>query len=237
MANPVNTCSSSIINFNQSEKPELAFFSRYSGNLSDLLPSKKEGPGKKKEEPRKALGQYYLLVKALQHTIEGIEQREYSKFDGLVRENLCQVRAVMVHLICRNCSENFLKIKERVEYIVKHILTELGTRFQNNQLGYKDLEISLSGSLLLLVKLYLLTVGKGQRGGNYLNLTEKIERAKLKALMPDFSGLISNTFIDSLTDDICKQVSEISAPFLRDLAFKSGDTAFVKCFRKQTLLL
>lgn len=167
------------------------------------------------------------MLTALQKTIEAVENSDYDKFDALVCENLCQIRAPMVHLICRECLESLIKIKDDILYI----LDKVKNLNSKNQINFHELEIHLSGNQLFLVKLYLLTVVKKQ------NCEFPVDEETDLNLINLMTGKnFTNSFLNKLINKIRIQISAISAPFLRRIAELSGDTFSLKMFEKHYVI-
>ncbi len=214
----------------QPKSQPMYFFSELPAkNLSELLPCYgRDFP--------KALLEYYLLLIALKKTIEALENRELERFDALVGENLCQIRATIIPLIFHGCLDSLVKIKASVQSIVEKVKKLLDSPSKNfpdfkTFLKSEGLEIHLSGSELLFVKFYILTVVKKQEGKFDL-AKETTDKKKLRVLAP-----VSDKFMDNLINKLREEVSKISAPFLLEVAKEYKDNRSIEMLAKQYIVL
>lgn len=188
--------------------------------LSELLPENENGV-------HKSLGEYALLLIALVCVIEALEKGELNKFDALVCENQCQVRAIMILLNHRECLFGLSKIKASVEASLEKIMMLMemplnGFSDIENLLKTEALEIPLYGREFVFVELYLLTIVK-QETGNFHH-PDKTYLPYLKKLAPKkWAHFIGNKFTDKLTKFCRKQVSRLSKPFFQQRALICGD--------------
>src|SRR5437868_15184140 len=83
-------------------------------NLSELLPSAHK-------DPHSTLAEYALLLVALLNAMEHLELGELNKFDALVKENLCQVRAIINLLLRDDCLASLPSKRERVKAILSMV--------------------------------------------------------------------------------------------------------------------
>lgn len=224
---------SSSVNTHQLEKKQNDFFSNLpSRNLSELTPRKIEDM----KDTRKALIEYSLLLQGLIKTIEALEAGKLDKFDALVGENQCQIRALIVYFSYKPCLESIIHSKEGVRNALDNVEMLLTLPIKNSCvfksfLESKNLEIHLTGTEALFVELYLLTVIKDQTG----NVSQPL---RLQELAPDACKKLEITkkFTEILVKKFCKDVSAISSPLLRSLAFEFGDTASLEMLAEEYTL-
>ncbi|MBA3238681.1 MAG: hypothetical protein H0T62_10100 [Parachlamydiaceae bacterium] len=202
--------------------------------LSELLP-----PGK--TEFPKSLVEYSVLLGALIQTIEALERGDIDKFDALVCENLCQIRAVINYLNTKGCQESLLKIKTHVEFIFENVKKLLNSPPSKHFvlktfLENENLNIHLSSSEILFVECFLLTIVKKQTGN--VDHPEITDLKLLKNLAPEekWVGFIRESFRKNLVDKIRGEVSRISAPFLRYLAHEHDDQISLEMLAQRNII-
>jgi hypothetical protein len=219
---------------NQAQNARDFFTKRPSMNLSGLLP-----PGK--TEFPKSLVEYSVLLVALIQTIEALERGDIDKFDALVCENLCQIRAVINCINTKDCLESLLKIKTNVEGILEKVKKSLNVSPSKNFdlktfLENEGLNIHLSANEILFVECFLLTIVKKQTGN--LDQPEITDIKLLKNLAPEekWADSISDGFRKKLIDKIRGEVSRISAPFLRYLACEHDDLTSLEMLVQKNII-
>src|SRR5690242_20096645 len=89
-------------------------------HLSDLLPY--EPSDRKQKEITVCLKEYKLLTEALLETVQAFENTQLEKFDALVCENACEIRAIKVACIALKAlkhlninSDRILEVRNKIQ--------------------------------------------------------------------------------------------------------------------------
>src|SRR5260221_3645269 len=95
--------------------------------LTDLFhydPAEKKG-----SDLQKGLKEYQFLLKASSHAIQYLLDGHLEKFDALVGENACHIRAIKIAMIATKDKANFVGLKQKIEKVSAAIeaLLELET--------------------------------------------------------------------------------------------------------------
>lgn len=187
--------------------------------LSHLLPydpSVKVGPRLKD-----GLKEYLLLLASTELAIQSLQQGELAKFDPLVGENACQIRAVKLALIIKKFSfdtgrllEKIAELKIKVEELLNH------GRFEE-QISLRDvlegegLNFEIDYSILFLIKSYSLSVVKVPRPFKSelpLVKNESTDSKKLKEI-----SSVGSMFADNLVTNLREKLSASSVVFIQGL--------------------
>jgi hypothetical protein len=197
--------------------------------LSSLLPYDKSK--KNKNYLQKSLNEYKMLLNVLQNAIKDFENCNYEKFDALVGENACQIRAIKIALIIKNNTIDEINLKLKIKHIkykinellnpenINHLINS-DLSFQNLIDDYK-IQLFLTHDEMFLVKSYLLTETK------FTNVKDK-EFSSLFVLsgtnhkqLQKYEN-ITNTFLERLVKKTRGMMSLKSVDFIRN-AIKKYD--------------
>lgn len=177
---------------------------------------------------RKTLKQYRFLVIAFLESLHFLEKGELERFDALVGENACQIRAVRMALIYSDLTIDILHYRDQGLRIL-HNLDELLesrtiSRMMTDQVALRDLfaqhelELTLSSDMMFSLAAYFLCEMKESAVvGNFLpTLSCKDRCSPLK--IKDMDSEISVTFARNLAQYLRRYLSCASADFIRILA-------------------
>jgi hypothetical protein len=174
----------------------------------------------------KAFKEYRLLLNALIEAIDAFEEGDLEKFDSLVGENACQIRAIRVALIHTNnsLSKNLKNRAIQVQEEISEILNNKVKLLEHRKLSLKEIfedlscEIFLNEDDIFLLASYLLTEMKETFSSEFiissLEMNEKGSPAKIKR----FDSDISYSFGSKLTSHLRKNLSKSSVKFVQEIA-------------------
>jgi len=203
--------------------------------LSDLMPY--DLNKKVKSELRISLKEYKMLLDLSIEAINALDRLEIDKFDALVGENACQIRAVWIAIIAK---KNLVFAKD-VKNKIKSIKTKATFLLKENIIGrlmkkeisleellvVEELFVPLNLQELFTIQCFLLReVRLNSFNSKWLVslfIKEKGDPKKLKKF-----GDISSSFADKLVSKVRKNIAKISVQFVRESANKSGNTNLIK---------
>lgn len=193
--------------------------------LSQLLPY--DTGSKKNASLQSGLKEYQTLLKALFESTTYMEERNLEKFDSLVGENACQIRAIwMAQLASQNpfdlvSLQNLItSASDKVEALLDHKTISALMRCDKTLkavLETEHLDIPLNPQELFMIESYLLAEMK-----TVLSCDEKItsicrvESADPKKLQR--LGNVSTSFARHLLSKVRRMLATASVHFVRDCA-------------------
>lgn len=203
--------------------------------LTDLFPY--DFNEKTKAKLKGALQEYQMLLIASLEAINALDICDLHKFDPLVGENACQVRAVWIAIIAskkliniRDLTHQIIHIKDKIcalleeKTIAKLMLKQisLGELFISEKLF-----IPLSTEEIFLIRCFLLAETKitplGEKSIDCIYSKEKCDPKKLKRF-----GDISFSFADNLVSKLRRAIAIHSVQFVRERASASQDPHLMK---------
>jgi len=203
--------------------------------LSDLMPY--DPSQKNKASLKISLIEYRMLLRTLLESIRFFETRDLHKFDALVGENACQIRALWIALIASKNLINTSRLIEEVTRIKNEIDSLLNdkiiSKLMNSKISLLDLlcsknlliAINLEESIIL--KCFLLTETKiliSEINLSYPYSTkEKYDPKKLKKF-----GDISSSFAGKLVSRMRKLLAIASVQFVRENISKIQNEHLIK---------
>ncbi len=192
--------------------------------VSNLLPYQPASKGK--GTLKTALTEYKVLLIAVKQAIEALKEGDFEKFDALVGENMCQIRAIKIALSAKGVSSSIKGLEPKVDAALKSI-ESLSTPKELHAMGAtkitlkdllvdKKLEVALTPDEMFFVQAYLLTL-------------VKVTRPKKKdcRLLEDVTDLnqfkkldesASNGFAGRVVKLVRKQLSTASVQFVQEQA-------------------
>lgn len=197
--------------------------------LSQLLPY--DTTSKKNGDLRTGLIEYRMLLEALKSTIGAFKNNNLEKFDALVGENACQIRAVWVAKMAQNqsidmdaLSQQVVKAQQNLDNVLDHSISKLmlnGTTL-DKVLVDENLEVSLEKEEMFLLEAHLLTIARGT-GAGALCIRRVADPKNLKQF-----GDVSSTFTRNLLHILRKNISQQSVEFIRDNAVVLQNESCIK---------
>ncbi len=188
--------------------------------LSELLPY---DPSKKMNGNLKtSLTEYRLLIKAAKLALNAFQCGDLEKFDALLRENACQIRAVKVAMLYPKCLESIQPKLEKAEQKIEALFESMDSLMKKgislkSLLEEEDFDVSLTSSELFLIESYLLCVAKDvlpAKPSAPLQRNEETNEKKLNEIEKTVSG----GFVKNLVEKARLLSSAASVDFVREQA-------------------
>jgi len=187
-------------------------------------------------ELNKSFKEYQLLVCALDESLTALNEGNLEKFDSLVGENACQIRAVRIAQIYARSSIEFEKLHKQIEYAQEKIRELSSPRkiavLMRSNLSFEailkehNLNIELTDDELFAFHSYMLTEMKELQCPDKFSLFEQIKctPTKIKRFNPD----ISYSFTDRLASHLRQNLALTSVEFVRQAATELKDPHLIK---------
>lgn len=198
-------------------------------SLSQLLPY--DTASKKNRDLRTGLQEYGMLLEALKYALIDFQNNDLEKFDALVGENACQIRAIWIAQMAENQTINSDKLNQQIQKAqdgLSALLSReisklmLGGTTLENVLSRDGLEICLTKDEMFLLQIYLLTVAREEQT-NLLRMRRVADPKKLKRF-----GDVSTNFTQNLLHILRKNVSMQSVEFIREKAVELQSKSCVR---------
>ncbi len=223
--------------------------------LTDLLPY--DLSIKKAKDLRKGLKEYQMLLCSLFETMKEYKNGNLEKFDGIVGENACQIRAVKVALIhLKNQIDHDKRVQQiaEIKNSIENLLDEKKIAFlMQSGISLKDLlkretlHILLTLDEMFLLQSYLLTEAKIAQPSEELfflqyNLFSKASSDSCERIITTPSikkdivypknlkrfGDVTTTFADHLARRTRKLLSKASVNYVNEITSSSKDESLKK---------
>ncbi len=193
--------------------------------LSQLLPY--ETDSRKNGSLQTGLKEYQTLLRALHEATLYMQASDLERFDSLVGENACQIRAVWLAILASKGPFNLVRLQNQITNVLSKVAALLapktiaslmrGNESLKTVLEKENLDISLIPEELFMIKSYLLTEMK-----TVVSAHEKIaslcriesgDPKKLQRL-----GDISTSFARNLLSKVRRMLATSSVQFVRNYA-------------------
>lgn len=194
---------------------------------------------KKHGELRKGVIEYKFLFKTSLQAFYHLEMGNYEKFDSLVGENACQIRAVKVAKFAKTKDREELKklqntLRQGIEILndilepsTINALMQKGLTLQD-VIDQNDLHLPLSTQEMALIQSYFLSEMKEcWSDGQILPSILRKERCSPSALQKKYPE-VSYSFVEKLAKKLRIELSKTSVAFVRDVAKQERDEALLK---------
>ncbi len=189
--------------------------------LTSLFPYQIEK--KRHQKLEDGLKEYRLLLVSLSKAMQEYLLGNYFRFDSLVGENSCQIRASLLWSIISTNNLDAEKILDKVEILLSKINFYLMSPEHRNLsvtlcdfLNQNELHHNLSHLEKFLVCSYILTTVRVLLPSNPEKKVVRNEKTDTK-LVKNLS-MVGSTFARDLTKELRKIISEISVRFIQDLS-------------------
>jgi hypothetical protein len=205
-------------------------------HFSDLLhydPAQKKGAAL-----RKGLQEYQFLYSVTASAIQNLEEGNFEKFDALVGENACQIRAIKIALIASK-NKDWKHLKEKIEKniaIIHELLTSSSlVNLMQEWRSLKDvidqfgLDLQLTKDELFITLSYFLYEMKTSQLSEFwtsIMLEEKCAPNNLQKKFPQ----ITNAFVEKLAKKLRKRLAADSVAFVREVAEHLQDPSSLRMF-------
>lgn len=209
--------------------------------LSGLLhydPSNK----KKHADLQKGLEAYKFLLSVSSTAISLLQNRDLEKFDSLVGENACQIRAIKIALIASKKLDSFNDLSQRVSKTLEKVHEVLST-FQSNahvqqRLSLVDLIDQYKLDVLLvpeesfLIQSYILTEMKEIKYATECMASVLINEKCCPEMLQKKYPQISCAFLEKTAKKMRRLLSISSVQFVRQVASELQDPSLIKMVAK-----
>lgn len=203
--------------------------------LHSLLPY---DPEKKfKSYLRTGLNEYLLLLAGSLKAIDALELNDLEKFDALVGENACQIRAVLISIIAskRECcfvtlKNKINKAKDRICQLLKieTIAKLMGSEISLNEIILSEnLCILLNFQEMFAIQCFFLREVKSSNYGDTLLDGLLVKEKCIPKRLKEF-GDVSSSFADNLVSKLRKATAKQSVRFIIECAKKSQDKNLIR---------
>ncbi|NGX63829.1 MAG: hypothetical protein KR126chlam6_01245 [Candidatus Anoxychlamydiales bacterium] len=245
--------SQNIINLKKVFPEFLSYFllakTKTKSSLAYLLPY--DSSSKIKKDLEKGLKEYQMLLNMFQIAISEYNRGNLQRFDPIVGENACQIRAVKIVSMFSNNLVDFtylekkaLEAQKTIEQLLlpKNITTLIQSKMSLKELLNKEnLQIFLTDDELYLLKSFILTESKISQPSEVMfyiqknlfletkepneekNISPKFEREKAYPKNLKKYGNVSSKFTEKLFRRIRKLLSKESILYLKDITNKHQD--------------
>ncbi|MBF8263101.1 MAG: hypothetical protein HW387_766 [Parachlamydiales bacterium] len=200
----------------QTELPKIEF-------LHQLLPY--DPSTKRAKALQTGLKEYQFLLNAALEAIHHFEMGDLERFDSLVGENACQIRAVMLALIASKKTVNVCHFRQRIlkalvalkEYLEpkKIAALMLSLASLSEVIRNEKLIVSLTAEEIFLIQSFLLTESKVSPADS--NIAVTIRNVTCPNKLKKISDVSSN-FTTNLVKKMRKLLSLASVHFVRETA-------------------
>ncbi|MBS0626374.1 MAG: hypothetical protein JSS32_10020 [Verrucomicrobia bacterium] len=212
--------------------------------LTDLFPRPQVMSDKRKGKAlTDRLVEYQFIINKALEAGASFKARQYEKFDGIVGESACQVRAVKIAEIA---SKNLIDVdnlisrletaKERVDFAMSHEqkkAIEKNEQSLNELITERKLNVPLSDDELYAIQCFILgqaseIVVQKENDVEYMpSLPRKLDNSSPNRILPVDSP-IAKRFAADLVAASKTRVSNASVEYVQNLAAVSGDDSLVQ---------
>lgn len=218
--------------------------------LSDLFP-------RKMDEPRvgKALidrlVEYQLVLNNALESSKKLIAGDFERFDGIVGESACQIRAIKIALIAHKNLINQKDFHDRVSKAKSNIDSVLAyeqrKEIQKNKqslrqvINSKELDAPITPEELFVIQCYILAeaseiVTQKENNVEYMtSLPRKLDNSYPKRILPPQSQ-ISAHFAHDLVVKLKTMVAESSVNFVQGLGIKIQNKSLIQMLSKKIIL-
>ena len=212
--------------------------------LSDLLPY--DPSTKKNGCVKKGLKEYQALLKALIEAVHSLRARDFEKFDSLVGENACEIRAIAVALIALNSlvkvddlNDLALVSLNKVDLLLKPSSIDLLMRSEESLKSLferEGLDISLANDELFIILSFLLTEMKTVMASEkQINSIYRVEASDPKKICR--FGDVSISFARGLISKTKRMLATASVQFVRSYACRFQDQPLMRMVSEEFTVL
>lgn len=190
----------------------------------------------KNADLRKGLREYRLLITTLQLAIDHFEKNELDKFNSLVGENACQIRAIKTAILASSSKIDFSSeialtqsIKSKLDHLLSHphiarLMTSGATLKEVFETEHLDL--FLCPEKMFLFQSYLLTEMKQPFIESLPTLLIRNKSAPKN--LKKYDAEVSSNFLDSLASKLRRQIANASVQYVRELAMRQNDSDLIQ---------
>jgi hypothetical protein len=187
-------------------------------------------------ELRKRLREYKVVVSALHAALQHFNNKDFEKFDALVGENACQIRAVKIAILStkdpipyQNLEKQAALVQGKLEALLQpqKILPIINTKVTLQELIQKEgLDIVLTEEEFFILNSFLLCLMKEPQ--DELSSPFCIRDMGASQKLKEFDGEVSLTFANRILKRSRRLLSEASVRFAREMAWSAKDASLIK---------
>ncbi len=193
---------------------------------------------KKNAALRKGLKEYAFLIQGLNEAARNFLDGNLEKFDALVGENACQIRAVKIAILAAKNNTHFQNTIQLTTSIQKKLsilledanLASLMIKDVNLEeiLSSKDLDVVLSQQEFFLFQSFLLCEMKEPTfDGDFIPELVVLDKSAAKKLKK-FHSEVSNSFLGFLLNQARTRIAKRSVKFVKKAALNLNDPYIIK---------
>lgn len=211
--------------------------------LSSLFPY--DPSSKKNGSLLTGIKEYQMLVRACLQAYALWEQKDLEKFDSLVGENACQIRAVWIALHASRSSRFFSSIIEKVHLISNKLedllLPSTISRLMHTEISLKQvlenegLEITLDLEEVFLLASFLLSLMKDVKEES-LQLSSLYRKEIADPKKAVQLGEVSGSFAKNLLSKLRQTLSTLSVEFVQKTSFALQDAQLIQKFSNEFVI-
>lgn len=187
---------------------------------------------------RKGLKEYKFLLQISSIALSNFQNGEFEKFDSLVGENACQIRAIKIALIASKNSYNFDDVNQKIIKLLEKVNELLSDSLINSNMhqGYSlndlinkyELDVLLSSDEMFVIQSYLLSEMKEcQPNTEFMISILRKERCSPSTLQKKYPE-VSYSFLEKTAKKLRKLLSISSVEFVRKAASDLQDPNSIK---------
>ena len=216
---------------------------RQANSLSELFyydPSTRKGAAL-----RKGLEEFRFLLLVSIEALNCLKEKDLERFDALVGENACQIRAIKIAIIA---SEDLSYLDGLIQQLVHslqatdQVLSESINSLMQSGVSLKEvieknsLDVVINEDAMFCIQSFVLTEMKEDVSDESTSMTlwkqERSVPAKLQGFAPD----ISINFIRNFSNRIRKLLSDSSVLFVKKAALYSENEKLFRCLSENVLI-
>jgi len=215
-------------------------------SLLQMLPY--EASTKKNKDLLAGLKDYSLLLNVSLDAVEALENGDLERFDAIVGENACEIRAVWVALIAKQGLDYISSLKNALKRADASLKSLLDKRTIDKLMGSgrslqdviqdskHQLDIALTLHQTVLIESFLLTQVRAPRDPKAppsITIKNKADPNKLKKYQKEATG----KFLDALVSKVKGQLSALSVQFVRESAAETRCESLIEATSTQLTYL
>lgn len=186
----------------------------------------------------KSLEEYRFFVQLAENASFHFQKGDYERFDSLVGENACQIRAVKIAIIASNklidfasLDERLSKLRKKMEELLhpKKLAQLMSANISLKELIEKEeLDILFSENEMFMIQAFVLNEAKEpQFKADLISFITRKDKSDPKQLLK-FNPIISCSVTRSLVSKMRRCLAENSIEFVKQSAIVLNDTVLIE---------
>jgi hypothetical protein len=204
-------------------------------------------PSEKKHiELQKGLKEYQFILKAAALAIANLQQGNLEKFDSLVGENACQIRAIKIALIASKDMDHYEILNQKITAALEVIDSLLAPKTINSlmledrsfgeMLDKYQIDIALSSEEIFVITAFILAEmkeAKDATNGVLYSITQSEKSVPNKWHIENTQ--VSSSFKKLLANGLRRVLSEASVNFVKKAAYSLKNIELLKMVTDHTI--